>query len=365
MYFLTHNGNIAPTEEIAEAIQTGEDYTNPNGAVKNLVHRLRQKIEDPKSSESNSLVIQSQGCYGWNPNCNYWLDAEAFEHLCREAYSTASFDPKLACEKYNQALSMYRGEYLPGCPYTEWVYPARQYYRHLFVKSMTEALSLLKTMGDYRQMIELCESHLYRERFEEELHLLYLEALLQQGKVSQARSHYEYISDLFYKELGVKPTPEMKRFYRQIKERSENPGKQFLNLREVLQEAENAQGAFYCEVDYFRHLCKVERRRVGRENRPVHVGLLSFEAKDELAPSRELLATTMPEVGKVLENSLRKGDVFTRWSDYQYAVLLPGTTQEQADMVLARAKQKIEEKHLPAELTFKSYIYPVIPLESL
>ncbi len=365
MYFLTHNGNIAPTEEIAEALQTGEDYANPNGAVKNLVHRLRKKIGDSKSPESNSLVIQSQGCYGWNPNCNYWFDAEAFDYLCREARASAPIDSNLACDQYSQALSFYKGEYLPGCPYTEWVYPARQYYRNLFVNSMSEALNLLKTMGDYKQMIELCESHLYRERFEEELHLLYLEALLQQGKVSQARSHYEFISDLFYKELGVKPTPEMKRFYRQIKERSENPGKHFLNLRELLQEAENAQGAFYCEVDYFKHLCKVERRRVGRENRPVHVGLLSIEAKDELAPDRELLAATMPEVCSILESSLRKGDVFTRWSDYQYAVLLPGTTQEQAEMVFERANKRIREQHLPAELNLKSYIYPVTPLEPL
>ncbi|MGI6097718.1 MAG: BTAD domain-containing putative transcriptional regulator [Dethiobacteria bacterium] len=54
---------------------------------------------------------------------------------------------------------------------------------------------------------------------EEELHLRYIESLMELGRNKQAQEHYEYISAHMYRELGVKPSVEMRRLYQLLTRR--------------------------------------------------------------------------------------------------------------------------------------------------
>ncbi|MEW6243779.1 MAG: bacterial transcriptional activator domain-containing protein [Bacillota bacterium] len=48
---------------------------------------------------------------------------------------------------YRKAISLYRGEYLPECPYQEWVLPARHYYRRIYLKCVSSLVHLLNLAG--------------------------------------------------------------------------------------------------------------------------------------------------------------------------------------------------------------------------
>lgn len=40
--------------------------------------------------------------------------------------------------------------------------------------------------------------------------------MIHQGKQQQALSHYNYVTDLFYRELGVSPSEPLRNLYREI-----------------------------------------------------------------------------------------------------------------------------------------------------
>ena len=363
MYLITQQGKQAPSEAILESLWPDQEYANPKNALKNMVYRLKKIMQEFQVPDAQSFILYSYGGYSWNSESAYWLDAEAFEQLCQQARSTAKTDPLQAADRYREALALYRGPYLPECHYSDWVLPRRHYCRQLFVRSVAELLALQKEHKLFSQMTEDCEKVLYIEDFEENFHHYYLEALLQEGKTAQARAHYEYITSLLYQELGAKPSPAMRRIYRAIKTQMEKPDMDFNDLQELLKERDDEEGALLCEPDFFRYLCRLEKRRAERQDLPVHLGIFSLTGPNfqPLPPGQ--LTQCMEHMQKVLLARLRKGDVIASWNDNQYTVMLPRVNLEQAESVLQRIHNAIISACPKDEVVLRSSVHPILPWE--
>ncbi len=366
MFLITHREKPYSPEAILETLWPDQEYADPNKAMKNIVHRLRQKLDGEKGNGTDSAIINSHGCYNWNSDSSYWFDAEEFETICLEARAKAVTDPEAACHLYSQGLDLYRGEYLPESPYSDWLLPIRYHYRRLFIDSALRYMELLKKLKKYSLMIEECEKFIALERFEEEFHLRYIEALLAERKIAQARSHYEHVSSLFYREFGAKPSAAMRSLYGAIRKQGMDTEVSFTDVRDILHELDEAEGPLYCEREFFRILCRLEKRRSERENRPVHIGLLTFTEISELKPGSNKLKDAMEKLNEALSASLRKGDVFSTWKETQFAILLPGTTSEQAGDALKRTMKRLK-KDLPAleKANLQSSVYPLLSADCL
>ena len=363
MYLITQQGKQTSSETILEALWPDHEYSNPKNVLKNMVYRLKKTMLDYQVPDAKSLIVYSYGGYSWNSQSDYWLDTEAFETLCRKARNLAKADPHQAVDLYREALSLYRGPYLPECHYSDWVLPKRHYYRQLFVRSVSELLALQKEHRLFSQMAEDCEKVLYVDDIEENIHLYYIEALLQEGKTNQARAHYEYITSLLYQELGAKPSPAMRRIYRAIKAQSERPDLDFNDLQELLKERDDEQGALICEPDFFQYLCRLERRRAEREDLPVHLGILSLTGPNFQPLPEAQLRNCMKEMEAVILSKLRKGDVVSSWSENQYTIMLPRVSLEQAEAVLQRIQNAVKQNSLDVDMIIRSSVHPVLPWE--
>lgn len=366
MYLITHREKPHSPEAILETLWPDQEYADPSKAIKGIVHRLRQKLDSEIENGSNSTITNSHGCYSWNQDSTCWHDAEEFETLCREARAKAGSDPEAACQHYRQALDLYRGEYLPESPYSDWLLPIRYHYRRLFIDSVLRYMELLKKQKSYNLMIEECEKFIALERFEEEFHLRYIEALLAVKKIAQARSHYEHVSSMFYQEFGAKPSAAMRSLYGAIRKQGMDTEVSFTDVKDILHELDEAEGPLYCEREFFRILCRLEKRRSEREDRPVHIGLLTFAETSGFKTGSYKLKDAMEKLNDALSASLRKGDVFTTWKEEQFAILLPGATREQAGDALKRAMKKLA-KDLPAieEHDLQSTLYPLLSADCL
>ena len=363
MYLITHRDKPLPAEAISEALWPDQDNNNSGNVLKNLIHRLRQKVDQKGTSPKASLIVNIHGCYRFNSEADYWLDVEEFEALCNEARVFMQTDPSKAAELYRKALGLYNGEYLAESPYSDWLMSARHHYRQLFIDSASKLLSLLKDQKDYDLMLMVCEKAFSVEHFEECFHLSYLEALIASGEVSRARAHYEYITALCYQEFGAKPSPALLKLYRTIIKQSEESVASFSDIRELLQERDETEGAMICEPEIFWVLCRMERRRTEREDKPIHVGLFVLESPDYRQLEPGPLLKGMEELKGMLLMSLRKGDVCSFWNKNQFAVLLPGANQEQAGLVLRRVAEQFNDHCLRENLNIKSSIHPLTPFE--
>ncbi len=363
-FLLSHRDKGFSPETILEKVWPERDYQDPNLVMRALIYRLRQALNiKPDQPNLASNIVFSQGSYSWEENTLYWIDADVFEELINEADAIQNQGQDQAISLYRQALALYNGEYLPELSYSEWIEPLRTYYHELFIDSVLKLIDLLKAKGDRDGIIKICEQAIGVDYFQEKIHLKMIEALIAEEKINRARAHYNEVTSAFYREMGIKPSEQMKTLYRLM---GVQPGDFELDLttiQEHLKGKDDRNGAFYCDPELFRYFYNLERFRVERNGQSILVGLLTLTSVDYSPPDKNILRKVVQDLEKVTINSLRKGDIVTRWNESQIMMLLPGLNREQAEKVVSRIVNNYENNYSLQELVLHKKVESLLPLE--
>ena len=359
-YLITNRGKSILPEVICENLWPDQDNTDSKRALRTLVYRLRVLLDTDSSSDT--CIVFSHGGYSWKANSETWLDLDRMEELYKKAQDLRDSDPIKAIKIYKEAIEIYKGDFLPESSYSEWVIPTRNHFQRLYIKCVNELLEILTAKSMYSEIVNICESVFVVEPYEEDFHLIYMQALVKEKKIKQARSHYEYITAALYRELGVKPSPEMREIYRVMQTNGDNVEYDLTFIQESLGEKKEDQKAFICDADVFRHIYKLERRRLERSGQSVFLALLTIGNVDYGLPPQKVLKDNIEKLLHVLTETLRKGDTITQWNEAQILLMLPGLTLEQGDSVLDRIKKTFNRSYDLGETVIRSKIEPVIPI---
>ncbi len=362
-FLLSHRGKAFFPEVILDKLWPENEYSDPNLVMRALVFRLRQALNLNKTRVSlASNIVFSQGCYTWEERVQYWYDADQLVFYTTQAESERDREPEKAIALFREALDLYKGAYLPELSYSEWLEPLRAYYHELYISAVMNLLELLQRKGDYGGMIKVCEQALNVDYYEEKIHLKLIEALLFDDQVGRVRAHYNEVTSTFYRELGIKPSAQMKKLYRLA---GMEPGDFELDLhtiQEGLKGKEAVSGAYLCDPELFRYFYKLERLRVERSGQSVLLGLLTLTNSDYSLPDKIALKEVMQNLLESTLGSLRKGDVITTWNEAQLLMMLPGLSREQADMVMARIENNFRMKHSLKGLVLHKKVESLLPL---
>ena len=133
------------------------------------------------------------------------------------------------------------------------------------------------------------------------------------------------------------------------------------NIREILLEGGTTKGAFCCEPSVFRDIYQLETRAIERTGDSIFLCLLTISnLKGELLkPAVQTRA--MDELGESIRNSLRRGDIFSRYSVSQYLMLLPTATYENGENVLKRIIQNFKKEYSRKDLSITYSLQSVTP----
>jgi len=362
-YLLTFRDELMLPERIVQALWPDADYADPKRTLRALVFRLRKALQS-EVSHGCELIVSSRGCYKFETKEYCTIDVVAFENFYRRACEAANYDTEEAVERFKQVNQMYKGDYLPETCGHDWLIPARNYYRRIFLQSTYEAAQLLKEQKRYEEIISLCESVFKHELFEEDLHLLYIEALAGVGKLKQARGHYEYVKDLLARELGVQPSDTLDRTYqmlfRECRECSRT-GPDVNDIKNNQKEQILLNGPMLCDKEFFMGLHHLETRRAERFGPTSFLGLLTVSSRDNTLPGKKQLQEGMRHLKQILLSDLRKGDAITEWSESQFLLSLYSTSVEQAEVPLKRVQKKFLEQSPVSELVLNYQIMNTLP----
>lgn len=240
---------------------------------------------------------------------------------------------------------MYRGDYLPKLANQMWVVPISAHYHALYLEAVKEYADLLEHAEKFEAMAELCTRASQLDPLDESLHTLIVRALLRQGKDSAALSHYEKATDLLYRNLGVRPSEELRALYREIMDVEERLETNLEVIQANLREAAQRPGAFVCEYGFFKEAYRLEARRSARSGACVHIALITVSLPDGGVPPLGVLNTTMDQLLEVLVHNLRRGDVVSKYSGAQYVVMLPAANFEDSTMVVERIVNAFYRQH--------------------
>lgn len=332
-FMLTYRDKTFTPESLMDQLWVSEEYNDPRGTLRIQMHRLRQNLGESDIPDEEKTLLFANGYYKWNDRISLDLDAEIFVENVKKGDSLIKISPNEALDAYEIAIELYEGDYLPECVDQHWVFPVRNQYRRLFINSMVRAIELMNKKERYEDILRLCQKGIQIDVYEEVFHLRFMETLLRLGDQRKAVEHYGYITNFYEREMGIKPSEDMKMLYKKLLQTQ-----QVIQTEEGLQEALDSntviENAFYCEPDVFKSIYELERRRNERSGGSFSVGVITANHKQSYTFAQKELKMT--QLKQHLMTQLRKGDTFTRWNDDQMVVLLSGIDAALTEKVLNR-----------------------------
>ena len=342
-YLTLHRERAVPQSEFIELFWPDDHSSNPVNALKTLLYRIRAMLE-PLFGQEIQPILSQRGAYIWNPAVGCTLDIDRFEELCRLGGDTQRTAEE-RMTSYREAVELYKGDLLPKLSHQMWLVPMAVRYHTAYIAAVKDFAVLLDEAALYEEMHEVCARASDRDNLDEGLHTLIVRALLRQGKDAAALEHYEKATDLLYRNLGVRPSEELRSLYKEImateKTLETDPG----GIMNDLREAAARPGAFVCEYGFFKGAYRLEVRRAIRSGTCVHLCLITVSLPDGGMPQLKVLSNTMDQLLDVLVNNLRRGDVVSKFSGAQYVIMLPAANYEDSNMVMDRVVRAFYQQH--------------------
>jgi len=108
-------------------------------------------------------------------------------------------------------------------------------------------------------------------------------------------------------------------------------------------------------------LCYAKRRSSERIGAVTHVALISILSSTEEPLTKKSLNRIANQLGHTLQNSLRQGDVISRCSRSQYAIILPNANYENSCMVCRRCIAAFTRAHPRTAARLQYLVQPLTP----
>lgn len=346
-YLITYRERNVSREELIVNLNLNEN-TDPQGALSALVYRLRKRLG---TDQNNSEYINTSGsAYTFNLGVNYWLDIEELEELLYLSKEKATEEVSKIFNLFNQALDLYKGDYLEEFNSQEWIWTFRNKYRESMIKTLLAIDEEFRKKNESYKLLKLYNKLQQKIPSDERLLKNSIEILINSGNLNQAKQKYNELVSLYEDNDLIVPVS-IKKLERNL-ENAELKATDKI-IFEDFEEAPN--GAYLCQDrSVFRDIYKLEKRRMERDGRPrciTHIRLNSNLEKKKLEKySKQLL--------EILRSQLRAGDLICHWRLKHFNILLMDIGKNEVEKVIRRIKRYFNSKYNPEnklELIFKNY----------
>lgn len=355
-YLIIHREQTVTQRTLIDLLWGDEpESTNPENALRITMHRTRTLLEQLSPELGRGLILRRKGGYQWNGGGK--VDSERFEALCRQNAE----DPELRLRNLLEAISLYRGDFLPHQSGEVWVVPIASYLHNLFLSAAQEAVELLIQRGRNQEAAGVCRRCLALEPYHEGFCRELMQLLAAAGDRRGAAEAYDRLSKRLFDDFGISPSEETRTVYRATVHSPEN---RVLSIDEVMgtvRESDAPSGALQCDYDYFRILCYALSRTMERSGNAAHVVLLDVISTAERELPRQSIDRVMGQLSQQIRLSLRRGDVFCQCSISQFVVLLGRANFENSQVICDRILRAFHRAYPYAPVRITYQVRPLSP----
>ena len=311
-YLVLQKGEKVTHKDLTDTLWNGERSTNPDMALRAIMHRFRNMIDAEGLKELETCIITSRGYYQWNPTMECRVDVFEMEALMEEA--RRQLNPAAAVARYERVLELYAGRLLPMSCNEPWV-ETRSLTLHVQYRiALFQVLEACKRKGENERIVKLCRRAIELDPYEERLYL----------EMIQALEHHAVEPE----RVGV--------VSRQARQADRNLENDISRLAEELS-ADDTPGAAYCSFENFRQIYHLQRGVQSRFGVPVYLALLTMSPAQNADPAET--GSMMEQLGELIHKSLRQCDAMARYSENQYVLLISGNSSaENGSTPLERIK---------------------------
>lgn len=334
-YMVLHRERPVTIQELSENLWVDGETDNPQGALKNLMYRMRTVLK--QAFGDIQFFTTSQGSYGFNGELEISIDTEEYEKLVKSSKSSKSSKEKIKLLK--KAVELYSGDFLDGSHDLSWIVTTSTYYHSMFLSAVKELSHLYIEEEKYSEAEKLINSGLKFDNVDETLHCELVRSYIRQGNLELATKSFENAREILRTALGVRDSQNLRNLQAEILKMSgANEAETLSTIHEDIVEKEEPDGAFFCGYPAFREIYRLENRKVLRLGEAEFILLLSLEmpSSDNAKMEKFILNKSMGILESCIKKSLRIGDVASKYSDSQYVILLPTCSEESTALVADR-----------------------------
>lgn len=317
-----------------------EEIANISNSFRGVMFRLRKLLKEQGLPENN-YIVNKNGVYYWTADIPYECDCHTFEKKANEALQRNDRDK---CKLLQAAVEAYGGEFLPMLGATEWVVVLNTKYKNLYSACVEQLCSEYRKNSEYQKLYDVAAraAALYPL---EEWQAFQMEALVSLKKSKEAVQLYKETETMLFEELGVAPSKSMMEQMARIGRMVDNEISTITNVQVNLEESKEQEGAYYCAYPSFIENYRFMKRVLQRSGQSAWLLMCTItDGKGKEQESVTRLKNMSCDLEQAIRNSIRSGDMFTKYNASQYLILLIGIQQEDCELVINRINSRLEKK---------------------
>lgn len=210
---LTRRNHIVTSDQLIDIVWPDEPVESVRRRLHVRISQLRKALK-----EKSSLVKTVHGGYIFETDDSCWVDVDAFESLTTQAsQSQESGQQREAIQAYEQARSLYRGDFLAEDLYTNWTFTQREYYRECYLNLLIQLSECYAQQGRYRHAITTANQALNLDPLRETIYVRLILYNYFAGDRPRALSLFDRYRQVLEKDLGVPPLESTSQLVEQIR----------------------------------------------------------------------------------------------------------------------------------------------------
>lgn len=304
--------------------------TDAANALRINASRLRKLLLRSELPEHNYIVVDKNIYYLTEPEYtgDFQVDVVLLEQLWEKIQKETEISAKR--ELLEKACKLYEGEFLPALSGEVWVENLRGRFQEIYFNCVQFLCEILKQQQDYKSLVRVTADAM-RLYPTEEWAKLKMDGFVGLQKYKEAMEAYkDAVKDIF-SEQGMAVSDQMWERFKSLNQYIENQSRNLENIKEWLCEKERIPGAYCCSYPGFIDCYRMEARAAERKKR--HGMLMICTIRDRqgaVITEAEKLQEYMDKLDQCVCVTLRRGDIYTRYSRDQILILVNDLKPEKA-----------------------------------
>lgn len=348
LLLLIHSEQGIYKKQLISCLYSWDSEGNHNKNLNSVIYRLKKQLIAAGFPNEEYIVLDNGICR-WKSSFPVEVDVICFEKLVDDAFKEEGKEQGRMLE---EAEHLYKGEFLPLFSTELWVIERNLHYKKLYHKVVEQLGSQLNQEENYQK-----ERRLYQKAARiypyDEWQVKEIDCLLAMKEYKEAYMVYQETTRIYCEEMGIPPGERLLGRLRMLEQQMRNPIGGFEDIQKRLLECQE-EGAYYCHFPSFLDSSRLLARMAERSGTSIFLMLCNLsEYKGKEFTDNTKLEFQMGKLKQVITRTLRKGDLFTRYSRSQYLFILLGLEQENGMLVFKRLLDNWrEEEQAQGELSY-------------
>jgi DNA-binding SARP family transcriptional activator len=183
-------------------------------SLNSAIHGLRKLLGECSSSLSTNYVSLEDGYYRLSPAVQVWTDVDEFDERYEQGRRLEKGgNPQAAAVEYEQAIDLYRGDYLIEDLYEDWTMVERERLSNAYMDMLGRLAVYYMETGQYQESIRGCYRVLQKDRCHEDSYRLLMRCYARLGLRGRALDQYRICEKILEQEYGTSPSSETQSLY--------------------------------------------------------------------------------------------------------------------------------------------------------